>query len=64
MQSRCAERHDERYPGLAAKLVKLPVDVIVTWGTPAAVAAKDATTAIPIVMGAVGDPVSVGMYPT
>jgi putative ABC transport system substrate-binding protein len=30
-------------------------------GTPAAVAAKDATTAIPIVMGAVGDPVSVGI---
>ena len=37
------------------------MDVIVTWGTPATVAAKDATTAIPIVMGAVGDPVSVGI---
>jgi putative ABC transport system substrate-binding protein len=61
LQSRFAEGHDERYPGLAAELVKLPVDVIVTWGTPAAVAAKDATTAIPIVMGAVGDPVSVGI---
>jgi putative ABC transport system substrate-binding protein len=61
LQSRFAEGNDERYPGLAAELVKLPVDVIVTWGTPAAVAAKDATTAIPIVMGAVGDPVSVGI---
>jgi putative tryptophan/tyrosine transport system substrate-binding protein len=61
LQSRFAEGHDERYPALAAELVKLPVDVIVTWGTPAAVAAKNATTAIPIVMGAVGDPVSVGI---
>ena len=50
LQSRFAEGHDERYPGLAAELVKLPVDVIVTWGTPAAVAAKDATTAIPITL--------------
>jgi putative tryptophan/tyrosine transport system substrate-binding protein len=61
LQSRFAEGHDERYPGLAAELVKLPVDVIVTWAPRRQVAAKDATTAIPIVMGAVGDPVSVGI---
>jgi putative ABC transport system substrate-binding protein len=39
----------------------MPVDLIVTWGTPAALAAKQATTTIPIVMGAIGDPVSVGI---
>src|SRR5262249_10665150 len=39
----------------------LPVDLIVTWGTPAALAAKQATTTIPVVMGAIADPVSVGL---
>jgi putative tryptophan/tyrosine transport system substrate-binding protein len=39
----------------------VPVDIIVTWGTPAAIAAKQATGTIPIVMGAIGDPVSVGL---
>jgi ABC-type uncharacterized transport system substrate-binding protein len=48
---------------MAAELVKLPVDVIVTWGTPAALAAKQASRTIPIVMGAIGDPVSVGILP-
>ena len=51
---RFAEGHDERYPDLAAELVALPVDVIVTWGTPAVLAAKHITKAIPIVMGAIG----------
>ena len=37
---RFAEGHDERYPDLAAELVAMPVDVIVTWGTPAVLAAK------------------------
>jgi hypothetical protein len=37
------------------------VDLIVTWGTPAALAAKQATSSIPVVMGALGDPVSVGI---
>ena len=60
-QSRFAEDEDERYPDFAAELAKLPVDVIVTWGTPATVAAKNATTTVPIVMGAIGDPVSVGI---
>jgi putative tryptophan/tyrosine transport system substrate-binding protein len=58
---RMAEGHEERHPALAAELVALPVDVIVTWGTPAALAAKHATSTIPIVMGAIGDPVRVGV---
>ncbi len=42
-------------------MAALPVDIIVTGGTPAALAAKQATSTIPIVMGAIGDPVSVGI---
>jgi putative ABC transport system substrate-binding protein len=37
------------------------VDIIVTWGTPATLAAKKATTAIPIVMATAGDPVRAGL---
>src|SRR4029077_454581 len=59
--SRFAEGQDERYPVMAAELAAMPVDLIVTWGTPAAFAAKQATTSIPVVMGAIGDPVSVGI---
>ena len=61
LETRFVEGQDERYPNFAAQLVQLPVDLIVTWGAPAAVAAKTATTAIPIVMGAIADPVSVGI---
>jgi putative ABC transport system substrate-binding protein len=64
LQSRFAEGHDDRYPDLATELVKLPVEVIVTWGTPAAIAAKQASRTIPIVMGSIGDPVSVGIVPS
>jgi putative tryptophan/tyrosine transport system substrate-binding protein len=63
LQSRFAEGHDDRYPDMAAELVKLPVEVIVTWGTPAAIAAKQASRTIPIMMGSIGDPVSVGIVP-
>src|SRR5262245_11261259 len=56
-----AEGREERYGAMAAELVALPVDLIVTWGTPAALAAKRATTIIPVVMGAIGDPVGVGV---
>jgi putative tryptophan/tyrosine transport system substrate-binding protein len=59
--SRFAEGQDERYPVMAAELAAIPVDLIVTWGTPAALAAKQATRTIPIVMGAIGDPVGVGI---
>ena len=50
-----------RLPELAAELVRLKVDVIVAAGTPAAQAAKQATTTIPIVMLGVGDPVGTGL---
>src|SRR5262249_26766371 len=51
----------ERFPALAADVVRQNPDFIVTWGTPAAVAAKNATATIPIVMGAIGDPISTGV---
>ena len=58
---RFAEGHDDRYSVMAAELIAIPVDVIVTWGTPAALAAKLATSTIPIVMGAIGEAVSTGV---
>jgi putative tryptophan/tyrosine transport system substrate-binding protein len=48
----------------AAELVSNPVDVIVTYGTPPTVAAKEATTTIPIVMVGTGDPVQSGLTPS
>jgi putative ABC transport system substrate-binding protein len=50
----------DRLPGLAAELVRLKVDIIVTAGEPATRAAKEATSTIPIVMSQVGDPVGSG----
>jgi putative ABC transport system substrate-binding protein len=57
---RWAGSDDTRYPALAAELAALPVDAIVTWSTPAVLGAKQATTAIPIIMAAIGDPIGVG----
>ena len=57
---RSAEGDDMRQPTLAAELVALPVDLILTWGTPATLAASQATAMIPIVIGSIGDPVTVG----
>jgi len=51
----------EQLPGLAAELVQLHVDVIVTASTPAAQAAKNATKSIPIVMTTGGDPIGAGL---
>src|SRR5437879_10461469 len=48
--NRYVEGETTKYPRFAAELVGLPVDVIVTWGTPASLAAKDATATIPIIM--------------
>jgi putative tryptophan/tyrosine transport system substrate-binding protein len=62
--SRFAEGRDDRYPAMAGELAAIPVDLIVTWGTPAALAAKQATKTIPVVMGAIADPVSVGIVPS
>jgi putative ABC transport system substrate-binding protein len=50
-----------RLPELAAELVRLNVDLIVTWFTPAAQAAKRATREIPIVMALAGNPVETGL---
>jgi putative tryptophan/tyrosine transport system substrate-binding protein len=62
---RYAEGQVERLPALAAELVRLPVDVLVAaGGTPVALAAKRATTTIPIGMTNVGDPVETGLLPS
>jgi putative ABC transport system substrate-binding protein len=61
IEYRWAEGKYERFPALVAELLALKVDVIVTAGTPAAVAVKRATTTVPLVMAAVGDPVSTGL---
>src|SRR5215467_6465315 len=58
---RSAEGQINRLPELAAELVRLKVDVIVTWFTPTAVAAKQATREIPIVMAETGDSVGTGL---
>jgi putative ABC transport system substrate-binding protein len=56
LEYRSAE-HLDRLPELAADLVRLKADLIVTWGTPAAQAAKHATSTIPIVFVGVGNPI-------
>src|SRR5262249_56971812 len=61
LEGRFAESRIERLPDLAAELVRLNVDVIVGFGTPPPLAAKRATTTIPIVMVAAGDPVGSGL---
>jgi putative ABC transport system substrate-binding protein len=57
LEYRTSDGRNERYPALAEDLVKAGVDVIVAPGTSAAVAARRATTTIPIVMMVVADPV-------
>src|SRR4029453_16262592 len=57
IEYRSGEGRIERFPDLAVELVRLKVDVLVTRGTPASLAAKNATTTIPIVMAAIGEPV-------
>ena len=61
IEYRFAEQKPERLPELAADLVRLKVDLIVVAGTPPALAAKRATTTIPIVMTNAGDPVGAGL---
>ena len=58
---RSAQGQGERFPALAAELVDMRVDLIVTRGTPAARAAKAATSTIPIVMAAIGEALGVGV---
>lgn len=58
---RSADGHQSQLPALAAELVKLPVDVLITWQTPPSIAARDATKELPIVMASAGDPVATGL---
>jgi len=64
LEPRFAEGHHERLANLAADLVRLKVDVIVSAATPASRAAKAATSTIPIVFVGVGDPVKAGLIAT
>ena len=61
IEYRSADGRDDRFPGLARELLALKVDVIVTRGTPASKAAKNATSTVPVVMAASGDPVGTGL---
>ena len=61
---RWAEGHYDRFPALVAEAVQLKVDVIVTAGTPAVLAAKEGTRTIPIVIAAMGDPIAAGVIPS
>src|SRR6266478_5171239 len=61
IEYRWAANREDQLPDLATELVRLKVDVIVTSSTPAALAAKRATTTIPIVMTFVADPVGSGL---
>ena len=61
IEYRSAEGHDERFPELAADLVRLKVDLILARGTPAVLAAKNASGTIPVVITGVGDPVAQGI---
>jgi putative tryptophan/tyrosine transport system substrate-binding protein len=64
IEYRSADGRAERFPEAAAELVSLKVDVIVTRGTPASLAAKNATATIPIVMAAVAEPLGSGLVDT
>jgi putative ABC transport system substrate-binding protein len=61
IESRYADGAYDRLQGLAVELVRLPVDVIFTNSAPAALAAKRATTTIPIVFETLGEPISAGL---
>ena len=61
LEPRWADGRHERLPALAADLVRLKTDVIVSAATPASRAAKAATRSIPIVIVAVGEPVKTGL---
>ena len=61
LEYRWAEGRDEGFAEIAAEFVRLKVGVIVTWGTPTAIAAKQATSVIPIVVAAMGNPVGAGI---
>jgi putative ABC transport system substrate-binding protein len=61
VEYRWANSNYERLPALLAELISLKIDVIVTHGTPGVMAAKQATSTIPIVIAVVGDAVASGL---
>jgi putative ABC transport system substrate-binding protein len=61
IEYRWAEGRSERFAEIAAELVRLKVDVILTHNTPPVLAAKQATSVIPIVFASAGDPVGTGV---
>ncbi len=61
IEYRSADGRPERFSDLAGELVRLPVDVIVTRGSPATLSARQVTTTIPIVMATSGDPTAEGI---
>ncbi len=64
IEYRWADGEYQRFSTLVAELVAAKVDLIVTAGTPAALAVKKATTTVPLIMVAVGDPVGTGLVPS
>ena len=63
IEYRWAEGQYDRLPAFANELVRLKVDVLVTYGTPGALAAKQATTTVPVVVASMGDAVAMGIVP-
>ena len=61
IEYRWSEGKYGRLPGLTAELVHLGIDILVTYGTPATRAAKQAITTIPIVMAISGDAIATGL---
>ena len=61
IEYRWAEGRSERYPVIAAELVKLKPDVIVVGGNEAAIAVKQATLVIPVMFAAAADPIGTGL---
>jgi putative ABC transport system substrate-binding protein len=61
IEYRWAEGRSERLAEIAAEFVRLKVDIVVTWGTIPALAIKEATSVIPIVFAAAGDPAGTGL---
>src|SRR5262249_41618072 len=64
IEYRWGEGRNERVVEIAAEFVRLQVDVIVTSGTSQVLAAKQATSVIPIVFATAGDPVGTGLVPS
>jgi putative tryptophan/tyrosine transport system substrate-binding protein len=61
IEVRWAEGRSDRYTEIAAEFVRLKVNVIATWGTASVIAAKEATSVIPIVFALAGDPIGTGL---